>query len=57
MQENGEDGVFVARKGRCKWVKVEIMGQVDGEVVVSGLDQGSQYIVNTSLVRPDQRIY
>lgn len=57
VKENGEDGVFVSKKGVCKWIKVEVIGYVGEEAVVSGLDAGSQYIVNYSLVHQGQRIY
>lgn len=52
----GEKGVFIPRKGVCQWIKVELKGDVGGEAVVTGLDAGSQYIVNPSLVHQGQRI-
>lgn len=56
VKESGENGVFVSKKGVCKWIKVEVKGYVGKEAVVSGLDAGSQYIVNASLVHQGQRI-
>ncbi|MEL7567783.1 MAG: HlyD family efflux transporter periplasmic adaptor subunit [Dehalobacterium sp.] len=57
VKENGQDGVFVSKKGVCTWIKVEVKGYVGTEAVVTGLDVGSQYIVNSSLVHEGQRIY
>jgi len=57
VKEDGEDGVFISKKGICTWIKVEVKGYVGEEAVVTGLDVGSQYIVNSSLVHRGQRIY
>lgn len=56
VQEKGENGLYISKKGVCQWVKVEVAGYVGEEAVISGLDVGSQYIINPSLVRPGQRI-
>ncbi|MGI6686027.1 MAG: HlyD family efflux transporter periplasmic adaptor subunit [Bacillota bacterium] len=56
VKRNGEDGIYVPRKGICKWVKVEVKGCVGEEAVISGLDAGAQYIINPSLVHEGQRI-
>jgi putative membrane fusion protein len=53
---NGEEGIYVPRKGICKWVKVEVKGCVGEEAVVSGLDAGTEYIINSSLVCQGQRL-
>ncbi|MGI6677541.1 MAG: HlyD family efflux transporter periplasmic adaptor subunit [Dehalobacterium sp.] len=57
VQVNDETGVFVFRHRLCRWKKVEVLGTIGDEVVVSGLDIGEEYIINPSLIREGQRLY
>ncbi|ATW24949.1 HlyD family efflux transporter periplasmic adaptor subunit [Candidatus Formimonas warabiya] len=56
VEKDGRPGVFMDREGVCRWTEVEVKGSVKDQVVVSGLDVGSRYILNTSWVREGQRL-
>lgn len=56
VKENDEDGVFISREKVCVWKKVEIMGSIGNETVVSGLEVGEQYIINPSFIKKGQII-
>lgn len=57
VHRGGEDGVFVLEGGLvCRFHPVDIVGESGGEVVVSGLDPGTQVISNPWLVREGTRI-
>jgi putative membrane fusion protein len=57
VEMDGEKGVFVSKKGIYKWIKLDVKGYAGQEAVVSGLEAGSEYIVNPHLARQNQRIY
>ncbi len=56
VEKNNRPGVLIPREGIAKWVEVQVKDDVENRVIVSGLDVGSQYILNPSLVKEGQRI-
>lgn len=46
VDKGGQTGVYVAREGKLYWTQVEVVGQLEGQAAVEGLDENIQVVTN-----------
>ena len=56
FQQEGP-GVYILRKGWTRWKSVEVVGELNNEVVLTGLNEGEIVVLNPSLVREGLRLH
>lgn len=56
VSKEGKSGIYTIYKNSVRWQPIEIMGEVDGKIAISGLTPDSSYVVNPKYATEGQVI-
>lgn len=56
VEREGRTGVFVLRKGVAEWREVEVVGSVNGQSALRGINEGELVVTNPVWVREGMRL-